>query len=141
MILNLAEIVPGIVAFMIPETLLAFEASCLRPYSDRFVGIHPLVCISVGHRESVWAVLSSKHTRKRTLLLPTSCKLGHKSWTSRNSFVYGFNHVWRGPNIAFQEASCNERSRPLLRNFVTADFLPSIRGAVNSAFFGCSSAA
>ena len=135
MLLHLCEIAPGIVAFMDSETLMKFGASCLRPHSDCFKGLHPLVCVEAGRAESIWVVLSSKNTSNRTLWVPASCKRGHSSWTSRDSFVYGRDHVWRGPNMAFQEASSVERSTPAMRNSVTTEILEQIRQSVNP--FGC----
>lgn len=135
MILNLCEIAPGVVAFMDPEKLVEYGARCLYPDSDKFEGIHPLVCLSSNGHESVWVVLSSKSRYNRTLCVPMSSKRGHITWTGQDSFVYGFDHVWRGPNMAFQEASHRDRSTPSMRNSVVSEYLPFIRAAVNPALF------
>lgn len=135
MIIQLCEIKPGVVVFLDPEKLVEFGANCLYPNSDRFEGIHPLVCVSDNGHESVWVVLSSKNRFNRTLRIPAFIKRGHFSWTGQDSFVYGFDHVWRGPNLAFQEASHKDRSVPSMRNSVAVEYLPSIRSSVNSAYF------
>jgi hypothetical protein len=136
MILHLAEFVPGVVAFLDPEVLIRFGAHCLRPESDRVVGVHPMVCVDVLGDESVWAVLSSKDTYNRLLRIPAISKRGHPSWTMRDSHVYGYNHVWRGPNFAFQEASLSDKSSPSLRNSVSSAMVERIRSVINRAAFG-----
>lgn len=135
MILHLSDIVLGVVAFMVPEKLLAYGAYCLYPNSDRFEGIHPLVCVRADEHESVWVVLSSRDRYNRPLRIPASSKRGDPLWTCRDSFVYGVDHVWRGPNMAFQEASFKDRSRSSMRNSVASEYLLLIRAAVNPTLF------
>lgn len=135
MILHLGEIVPGIVAFMDPERLLQFDAGCLFPYSDCVRDIHPFVCVDANKNESIWVALSSGDRYGRPLRICASWKRGTLCWTRRDSFVYGINHVWRGPHRAFQEGSHREMSHPQLRNGIIPEYIPLIRSVVNPALF------
>lgn len=133
MILQLDEIVPGLVSHLDPAVLNNFGV--YSPLSDRqrVAGIHPFVCLDVDGDECTFAALSSSSLYGRRVMLPRSAKIGGGAWTAKNTFIYGNGQWFYGPSYVFQEASECERTPVRLRNSVSESGLLLVR-AVVSAF-------
>lgn len=127
MILQLDEIVPGLVSHLDPAVLNRFNVYSPIPARIRVAGVHPFVCLDVADDECVWAALSSSSSHGRRVMLPRSAKLGGEKWTRRDSYIYGPEHWLFGPCYAFQEASECERTQVRARNSVTASGLQLVR--------------
>lgn len=125
--LQLGEIAPSLVAYLEPTILSVYGASCFARPEVWVEGIHPFVCVEEVEGRSDWVVLSSKAKVHRSIRISSEFKYGHPLWTTRDSFVYGHQHIWRGPNYAFQEASAADLSHPNRRNFVTDECVSLIR--------------
>ncbi len=130
MILQLDEIVPGLVSHLDPVALSDFSVHSPLPVRLRVAGVHPFVCLDVSGDECVWAALSSSSLHGRRVMLPNSSKRGGGAWMLRDTFIYGQGHWFFGPGYAFQEASECERTSPRYRNSVTVSGLQLARVVV-----------
>lgn len=130
MILQLDEIVPGLVSHLDPAVLIRFDVHSPLPASLQVAGVHPFVCLDVSGDDCVWAALSSRSLHGRRVPLPRSAKLGGGAWAQRDTFIYGEEHWFFGPCYAFQEASECERTQIRGRNSVTTSGLQLVRAMV-----------
>lgn len=132
MMLQLAEIVPGLVSYLDPAVLLEFDVYCPLPARQRVKGIHPFVCLDVQGDWCTFAALCSKSLHGRRAMLPRSAKAGRGRWMERDTYIYGEGQWFHGLCYAFQEASECERTPIGGRNSVNALGLDVIRSVVYS---------
>lgn len=131
MILQLDEIVPGLVSHLDPAVLDSFGVYSPLPFRQRVAGIHPFVCLHVAGNACAFAALSSSSNFGRRVMLPRSAKAGRGAWMERDTFIYGDGQWFYGPCYVFQEASECERTPIRARNSVSDSGLLLVRKVVN----------
>ncbi len=132
MILQLDEIVPGLVSHLDPAVLNNFGVYSPLSARQRVAGIHPFVCLDVDGDACAFAALSSSSLFGRRVMLPRSAKAGRGAWMERDTFIYGDGQWFYGPCYIFQEASECERTPTRMRNSVSAFGLHLVRSVVSA---------
>ncbi len=132
MILQLDEIVPGLVSHLDPAVLNNFGVYSPLSGRQRVAGIHPFVCLDADGDECTFAALSSSSLYGRRVMLPRSAKLGGGAWTAKDTFIYGDGQWFHGPCYIFQEASECERTSARMRNSVSSSGLLLVRTVVSA---------
>ncbi len=126
MVLQAAEVRPGLAAFIDPEIWLEHGGECLAPPWYRIKGPHYFVCLVALKWTSVWTALTSKPRYGQRLEISSDEKRGHPVWVETPTFVAHPNQTWYGPSYGLREASQYEVTPVGTRNFVSAGCLSQL---------------
>jgi len=129
-ILNLDEIVPGVVVYFVPRDLEARGTDCRRSAEIAM----DIISLSIRERYSFnWVMLTSQGWYGK-YLIPNDCKVGHRSWADRTTFVCGRETMLEASNWDIQAASSSDQSANMIASGSTKDALRRFRGF---GFVGC----
>jgi hypothetical protein len=123
MVLQAAEVRPGLAAFIDPEIWLEHGGECIAPPWYRIKGPHYFVCLVALKWTSVWTALTSKPRYGKRLEISSDEKSGHPVWVETPTFVAHPNQTWYGPSYGLREASQNDLTLAGARNCVSAQCL------------------
>ena len=119
MVLQAAEIRPGLAAFIEPDKWLEYGGESMAPPWYRIKGPHFFVCLAALEWTSVWTALTSKAGWSARLEISSDEKIGHPSWVETQTFVVHQNQTWFGPSYAVREASEKDVTLVGERNYVS----------------------
>lgn len=120
MVLQAAELRPGLAAFIDPQIWLEYGGECIAPSCYRIKGPHYFVCLVALKWTSVWTALTSKPRYGQRLKISSDEKSGHPVWVETPTFVAHPNQTWYGPSYGLREASQHDVTRAGARNYVSA---------------------
>jgi len=121
--LNLSEIIPGIVVYLNHSDL---ESRGIIGSRYRNRSGHWFLCLSCHQNRSMWVLLTSCPGAFK-VRIPSSGKLGHHTWTANDSYSAGPSFMFEADNWDIQVASKCEHSVPGYRNYVDDEWLANVR--------------
>jgi hypothetical protein len=114
------EVVPvktfdGMMLFLDPEILRDYGAigTSLHPYKRPFLRL----------AENAWIACTSDMDERNTIVIPTSAKFGHASWTNGKETFVCLDRVWITNPEAIYRAAVGDLSKPEKRNGVDSTWL------------------
>lgn len=121
-----AELVPGIVLHLDPETLMAERGSYTCSDEVRVQGGHFFVCLSMDGDVGSWLPLYSKPGVGR-VKLTSDGRTGHPKWTDAPNYWHR-DQVWTAPSSAVIAAAAagGDMSRAGSRNLLDPHLLPAV---------------
>ena len=124
-----AEIVPGIVLHLDPDTLSDRGGTYTCTDAQRVQGGHFFICLSVDDGAGKWLPLYSNPGVGRDELTVNG-RTGHPKWT-KGTFYWHRDQVWTAPSVAVVAAASDggDMSRPGSRNQLDESHLPSPAGS------------
>jgi len=127
-----AEITPGLVLHLDPDTLAAQGATCTCTVGQRVQGGHFFLCLEVEGELAVWVPLYSNDGVGRSQLSANG-RSGHRKWTT-GTFYWYHGQVWRAPHPAVVAAADagGDMSRAGSRNKLAQASLPKLTNDANS---------
>ena len=120
-----AEIVPGIVLHLDPDTLVSDGAECTCTEAQRVRGCHFFLCVRATGEHSRWLPLYSRAGLNRVQLSQRG-RSGHPKWMAFECY-YHTGQVWCATHKAIAAATLagQDRSERQRRNRIAIGFLPA----------------
>jgi hypothetical protein len=121
--LNLGEIVPGLVAYLNHDDL---EQRGIIGSQYRNRSGHWFLCLECSDGSGVWVLLTSCPGYAK-VRIPAAGKIGHPGWAASDSYAAGQSFMFEASNWDVQVASRHDRSAPGHRNFIDDAWLEEVR--------------